>query len=148
MTSENSPSLNLNVMHQGNFMVTLQYSRLSPCNLCSRILGGSPWMRRSSREEVACIIVSRALARSHSSLGNDFDRLVVQTSLATLPLKLVIISDHTIPYSVTNAQSYQNCGRHHSQAMSGNWLRREWSPLENRFALSKATTSGIVEKTC
>ena len=82
-------------------------------------------MRRSSREEVACIIVSRALARSHDSLGNDFDRLVVQISLATLPLKFVIISDHTIPYSVTNAQSYHNREHLHSPARSRNPVRRE-----------------------
>ena len=76
-------------------------------------------MRKSSRDEVACMIVSSALARSQNSLGNDFDRLVVQISLATLPLKLVIISVHTIPYSVTNALPCDNCDHIQTQPAAG-----------------------------
>ena len=65
------------------------------------------------------MIVSRALARSQNSLGNDFDRLVVQISLATLPLKLVIINVHTIPYSVTNALPRHNCDHVQTQPAAG-----------------------------
>ena len=40
------------------------------------------------------MIVSNALARIHSSLGSDLDWFDVQISLATLPLKLIIIESN------------------------------------------------------
>ena len=48
------------------------------------------------------MIVSNALARIQISLGRDLDSLVVQMSLATLPLRLMIIADvyHTTWNSV------------------------------------------------
>lgn len=92
------------------------------------MFGGSPWIRKSSRDEVACMIVNRALARSQSSLGNDFDRLVVQISLANLPLKLVIMSNHTIPYSVINAQPYHNRDLVQMQPAPGYTVARVFAP--------------------
>lgn len=38
------------------------------------------------------MIVNKALARSHNSLGNDLDRFVAQMSLATFPFRLTIMS--------------------------------------------------------
>jgi len=55
------------------------------------MFGGCPLMRRSSSLVVECMIVIKALALIQSSLGRDLDLLVVQMSLATLPLKLTII---------------------------------------------------------
>ena len=47
------------------------------------------------------MIVSNALARIQNSFGRDLDSLVVQISLATLPLRLMIIAD--VYYTICNS---------------------------------------------